>query len=160
MSTSSEIAPVEYALVPWTGELVALANATDEQLAELLEQAREIEQDALRQLKRAVQEEILSRMDREACWTVHAGRVTLTGDSPNRSDWDVERLRKTLRSLTRSGAISSAAATKAVRRKVVYEASVSGVNALLKLGGTVAERLEECRVPSSRPRGVRVSRHV
>lgn len=149
---------VEHALVPWTGEVIVLRDASDAQLAEALDEVRRFEVEQLKGLKRDLQDEILARMDLNASWTIRLeSGVTLTGDGPNRSEWDVPSLRGVLRTLAKEGLISKEAAAKGIRRKVTYEAAAAGLNALLKLGGDVEARVTACRLESAKPRSVRVS---
>lgn len=149
---------VQMTLVPWTGEVIVLRDATNAQLAEALDEVRRFEAEQLKGLKRDLQDEILMRMDHEASWTIRLeSGVTLTGDGPNRSEWDVPSLQGVLSALEDEGLVSHEAAAKGIREKVTYEAAAAGLNALLKLGGEVRARIEACRLPSSRPRSVRVT---
>jgi len=151
---------VVYAVVPYTGEALVLRELPNEQLARLLDGARDFERAELRQFKQEVQDEILRRMDREASWTVHAENGwKLSGKSPGGVEYDVDALRKVLAELLVEDRITAVAVEKAVKAKPVeYTVQKAGVNALLKLGGHVQQAIEACQVPSSKPRYVSVSR--
>ena len=148
----------EIVAVPWTGEALALTQLTDRQLAEVLDEVREFEAARLRTFKRQVQDEALWRMDAAASWTIHTeGGFKLTGDSPARTDIDVDELRAALEDID----VPSSLIEKAIKPKPIeYVVSRAGLNALRKLGGEVATAIAECERPSTKPRSVRVSREL
>lgn len=153
---------VVYAVVPYTGEAVDLKGMETDRLAGLLDEVREFEQDRLRDFKRGVQDELLARMDLavsvgdEASWTQRCRGWTLTADTPSREEWNTNGVLAALDQLVEEKVISREAADGAIRRKP--EVSASGIKTLLRLGGRVAELLGPCRVPSTKPRSVRVER--
>jgi hypothetical protein len=131
--------PIEGAVMhPSTGEVVSL-DAPLEDLAAYLADVRDWEQTFLRPCKRAVEEELLRRMDHDARYTVRAGAYVVRGDGPGRVEYNEDLLRIRLRELVDDEAISREAAAAAVKEKVSYQPMARGINALLKLGGKVAE---------------------
>jgi len=142
-------------LMPFTGEVLDLAVEATPTLAEAVHRVREAEAE-LRSFKRAVADELLARMDHEASWTIRVPRWEVTGDGPNRTDYDGKALRMALSRLAATGAISVEAAREAVRVEEVYTPVKAKLHKLLKLGGEVAEAIRECEVPSTSARQVRV----
>jgi hypothetical protein len=142
---------------PTTGELVDLRNAEPDEIAAALEGIRDWENSA-RTAKQLISAEIHARMDRSASWTLRAGDYELRGQSPDRSGWDVNRLREVLYDLVGTGAITPEAADEAVKAEVKYSVSKRGLNALLKLGGDIAAALRACEVEDTRPRRLTLSR--
>lgn len=152
---STDLQPrVESVLNPTTGEILDLDSPSDE-LGRWLLEAREWER-RLREAKNAVVEELHRRMDAEASWTIHTPDFDLRGESPDRVEYDPERLRSTLAGLAKAGAISEGAAEAALKEEVTYKPRCQGINALLKLGGEVAEQVELCRIPVERARRVSI----
>jgi hypothetical protein len=152
----------DYEVVPYTGEAIELATATDEQLAQLLDQVKEWKRAQLAAFEGAVRDEILHRMDTLAkggvpgAWTLRAGRYKLTGSSPGQTEYDLSAVRAVLKSLVKTGDITDDAAKKVIVPKG-ERVSVSAVNQLRKLGGLVDETLGACKVPVTRPRSVSVT---
>lgn len=139
---------------PATGELIDLDGGTD-YLAAYLSEIRELE-GQLRELKRALSEEVLVRMDAEATWTVHAGKYKLTGRSPDPElVYDGEALFNGLHSIARDIGLSPDAINGAVHEERVYKVSKAGVNRLRKLGGQVVKVIDRCA--SEKPAERRVS---
>lgn len=153
-------------VVPYTGEALALPDMSYEQLGKLLDNARVFERSVLSAFKQEVQDEILARMDAAAkegaagAWTVHAeGGVKLSGDSPNRTDYEVDTVRRALKQLVAEGEIKEdVIATVIVPER--YKVAKRQLTQLLKLGGRVAEVLKECEQPVTRPRRVTVTLEV
>jgi hypothetical protein len=142
-------------LNPRTGEITELAADTAE-LARYLADVRAWEMEFLRPAKRAVEEELLRRMDHEASYTLRAGGLEVTGDGPGRVEYDADVLRDRLRPLVDAGVISRDAFAAAVRERVSYQPMARGLNALRKLGGVVAEAVGAAERPSEKPRRVTV----
>lgn len=142
--------------VPGTGEVVDLAGPTDD-LARVLAEIREHEQE-LRTLKSILAEEVHRRMDTEAKWTQRTEHFEVKGESPERVEYDPEALSKTLDDLLEVGAISLGAADAALEEVTTYKPRVRGLNALIKLGGEVRERVEACQRPVDKPRRLSVKR--
>ena len=80
--SNSEIVDGEpvFAVVPITGEQLALRDLEDVELAGLLDDVREFEQARLRVYKRQLQDELLRRFDQRACWTIRADGWKVSGD--------------------------------------------------------------------------------
>ena len=142
-----------FAVVPYTGEAIALNAMGDQQLAALLDEIREFTYEHLAGFKRDVQDEILRRMDANAEWTLRTGEWKLTGDSPARTEFDVNELRAALL----VAGCSDELLAKAIVPKTEWVVSRSGLNSLRKLPG-LAAAIESCERPTTRQRAVRVSR--
>jgi hypothetical protein len=148
--------PIEGAVMhPSTGEVVSL-DAPLEDLAAYLADVRDWEQTFLRPCKRAVEDEILRRLDHDASYTQRVGDFEIRGDGPGRVTYQEEVLRGALRPLVDDGTISRAAFNAAVKEEVVYTPVVRGINALKKLGGAVTAAVESAARPSHKPRRVTV----
>lgn len=150
--TETETAAV---LNPRTGEVVDLTADTAE-LAAYLADVRQWERDFLRGCKRAVELELIRRMDRDAKYTLRAGGLEITGDGPGRVKYEEEVLRAQLRPLVQQDIISQDAMNAAVKEVVTYQVMARGVNALKKLGGPVAEAVAAATRLSDDPRRVQV----
>lgn len=142
---------------PSTGELLSLRDAQSGQLAEFIEAVREWEANA-RLAKAVVSGELHRRMDAEAKWTLRDGPYEIVGQSPNRVEYDVERLRTTLKELVEGEQITLEAAQAALKREVTFKPAKRGIDALLKLGGDVKKRIEACGHPPTRGRTVKLSK--
>ena len=153
-STSAPVGPTSL-VDPRTGEVLALAKAPTDRLAAFLLHARDLEGE-LRAAKAAVSREVHRRMDAEASWTARVGDYQLTGQSPDRIDYDPDALEAALRRLSQEGAIAESAASAALSRVEILKPRRAGIKALLKLGGTVAEALSACERPVERERTVSV----
>lgn len=168
-----EVVP-EVALVPWTGEALALPDLTDEQIAQLLDETRQFERARLTLFKRDVQDEILKRMDAATEWTMHTDSYDLSGDSPNRTEFDGGELKDALDQLVDAELLTPQQRDKALicklelpgvpdedllarAKKVEYVASRSGLNALKRLGGVVEVTIKSCERKNEKPRAVRVT---
>jgi hypothetical protein len=159
-----ELVP-ETAVVPYTGEAIVLADTTDAQLAQALEDARLFEQSRLRTFKRELQDELLRRMDTAAArgaqgaWTIRDGQWKLTGDSPDRTDYDLNELRGALQSLVYAGLISEDVLGEVIVPSG-WKVAKRPLAQLAKLGGVVKDAIKSCQLPDSRPRNVTVTREV
>jgi hypothetical protein len=151
------------AVVPYTGEAVVLADMTSAQLAQALDDARVFEQSRLRAFKRELQNEVLRRMDaaaargEQAAWTVREGEWKLTGESPDRTDYEVDVLRSVLESLAHARLI----APDAIGEVIVpsgWKVAKRPLAQLTKLGGAVKDAITSCERPVTRPRNVTVTR--
>jgi len=139
-----------------TGELIDLAEVSTDRLGAFLASTRELEAE-LRAAKAEVSREVHRRMDAEARWTVRAGPYKLSGQSPDRSEYDGEELARALRRLVRRGLITREAAANACERVVSHRPRKQGIAALLKLGGEVAEAIRPCERAVESERRVSVS---
>lgn len=143
---------------PSTGEAVVIADAATDTLAMFLDNVREVER-AFREQKRAVTRAIIERMDREARWTGIVGDYEIVADGPTKpTEYQAEALYEALREYVDSGAISEAALEAAVERTYSYKAKHRGIQALVKLGGHIAETIAEHSHEAEKERRVRVSR--
>ncbi|MGA2928718.1 MAG: hypothetical protein ABSG43_22560 [Solirubrobacteraceae bacterium] len=152
-------------VVPYTGEALVLAEMTAAQLAEAIDDARLFEQSRLRAFKRELQNEVLRRMDgaaaggQQGAWTIRDGDWKLTGDSPDRSDYNVDELRTVLRSLAEAGLIGERAIGEAIVPSG-WKVARRPLAQLTKLGGTVKDAIVSCEQPVTRPRTVTVTRQL
>jgi hypothetical protein len=146
---STEIAERAVAVNPATGEALVLAECSTGILGRALDEIRETESKA-REFKARVTEEILSRMDALAQWTIHMDGYKITGDSPATHGYDVVQLRATLERLVADGSLAQEAAIKGIVTKVEYAPAVAGLNALSKLGPEVKEAIHACETPKTR----------
>lgn len=159
-----ELVP-ETAVVPYTGEAIVLADTTDAQLAQALDDARLFEQSRLRAFKRELQDELLRRMDAAAArgaqgaWTIRDGEWKLTGDSPDRTEYDLDELRGVLQSLVYAGLISEDVLGEVIVPSG-WKVAKRPLAQLAKLGGVVKDAIKSCELPDSRPRNVTVTREV
>jgi hypothetical protein len=142
---------------PRTGEVLGLLEADDGELGEYIEAVRDWEHMA-KVAKRVVSAELHRRMDSEARWTMHAGPLTIQGESPDRVEWDAAELRPLLRALVAEELISADAAQAALKREVVFTVSKRGVNALRKIGGAVKARIDAIGHEPGKPRAIKLSR--
>lgn len=161
-----EVVETGMAVVPYTGEALALPEMTEEQLAVVLDAARQFERMQMRDFKKVVQAEILGRMDRRAAsgedgaWTIHAeGGWTLQGDSPDRTEYPVDELRKALEKLAAAGLIERAAIGNVIVPER-YKVAKRKLDQLLKMGGVVKDTIEAVKQPVTRDRAVRVTKEV
>jgi hypothetical protein len=143
---------------PATGEELQLATAPTDQLAEMRAYIRDLEED-LRLAKQALDGEVLKRMDQRAMWSWAGNGYTLKAPSPAPVvEFDAEQLRGRLEELVAEGLLSMAAVDAAVEVVTSFKARVAGINALRKLGGTVAEAVAECATEVDKPRRVSLGR--
>lgn len=142
---------------PSTGELVELDGPT-EALAEFLADMREHES-LCREAKKLVTREVVSRMDRQAAWTIRAAGLKLSAASPQPTEeFDGPELKEALHALVEEGVISIEAVDAAVETVVTYKPRKAGIVALRKLGGRVAEVVDAHSREVEKERYVSVSR--
>lgn len=142
-------------VTPLTGEVVVLDSATNV-LADWLHRVRQAEAD-LRDAKRAVSGELLTRMDKDAVYTARLGGFEVKGDGPSPVvEYDAERLRTELHLLVRDEVITERAMDNAVEIVQTYKAKANGINALHKLGGRVAAVIDACKREVPRDRRIAV----
>lgn len=141
------------AVIPGTGEVIDVRAAETSVLAEALDYLTGIKQMEA-SARRIIADEVLRRQDADASWTTPAGGYVLTGQSPAREEYDGAALAVALEQLD----ISSAAKLAACEPVVAWKPKRAGINALLKLGGEVADAVRSCAVTVDKPRQVRVKR--
>lgn len=130
----------EIVVHPSTGEVLDLGAPT-EQLARWLVEARELDE-AMRSEKRRVVAELLSRMDREARYTLRIGDLELKGDGPEPpTEYDAQELREALTEFVDGDVISQEALDRAVEPVVTFKPRANGLKALLRQGGELAETI-------------------
>ncbi|HEY1690020.1 MAG TPA: hypothetical protein VGF95_14290 [Solirubrobacteraceae bacterium] len=135
---------------PATGELLDLDQASTDQLGHWLLDARELDQ-RVREEKRAVTQEILARMDREARHTFHGSDLELKGDGPKiPTEYDATPLRAELQEFVDGQVISPEALDRAIEVQEVLKPRAEGLNALRALGGPIAECVERHAHPKER----------
>lgn len=127
---------------PLTGEALDL-TADTEDLAYWCDQIRELERQA-KEAREILGLELMRRMDSKASWTLRAGGFKITAPSPApKREWNVDALRSTLADLRDQG-LDEDAIDAALEVVVTYKPRTVGLNALRKLGGEVAERIDAC----------------
>jgi hypothetical protein len=142
---------------PTTGELITLDSPTDD-LANFLADMREHES-LCREAKKLVTREVVSRMDKQASWTVHAGGLKLSTSSPAPTEeFDGPMLHEALQVLVDQGVISVEALDAAVETVIKYEPRRKGINALRKLGGRAAEIVNAHATEVHKDRYIKVER--
>lgn len=153
---SEEMSP-SLALVPWgTGEVLDLSSVDDRKIAETLEAAKQWEADVLKPFKRLLHELVLGRMDADAEWTIHVDGFDLSAPSPNLKEYNVDQVRALLNQLVAEGKITKDAADKGVKSEVKWSVVVGGLNKLVKISDEIKERVEACKVPSTKTRSVTI----
>lgn len=141
---------------PTTGEVLSL-NSPDGELGRYLADLRDLE-GQIREHKRLVTRELLSRMDRQACWTVYEAGVKLSGASPAPSEeWDGAELYNALCEFVDAGQLSQTAVNAAVEVVVSYKPRKAGITALRKLGGEIAATVDRLAREVEKERRVTVS---
>lgn len=141
---------------PHTGEALDL-GAESARLAEWLDTVRDLER-TIREQKTLVAAELHRRMDLAASWTLRDGEWEIRGESPDRTDYAVEELRKALSELVSRGEITQQAANAAVTEVISYRPAKRGINALLKLGGHIADAIKTCEMEKTQARRISLSR--
>jgi hypothetical protein len=141
---------------PDSGEVVALPDASPQLLAAVLGRAQLARQDTLDYLdevRRALGDEIIERMDAEAEWTVGARGVKVSAPSPTAGteQWDAELLREILDGLVNAGTITRGAGLRACKVETRHVAVPAEIKKLSKIPG-VAERLAPARSVGEAPR--------
>lgn len=145
------------ALIPGTGEVIDVRAAETSVLAEALDRLSEVKQMEA-SARRVIADEVLRRQDADASWTTHVEGFTLVGQSPAREEYDAEALAAVLRGLVELSMISAEAAGAAIESVLTWKPKKAGINALLKLGGEIAEAVRSCAITVDKPRQVRVKR--
>jgi hypothetical protein len=135
---------------PATGELCALADLPDAALVRVLGLIQfhiDGHLSALFEAKRYLGGEAVERMDRGGKWTMHAEGVEVRAPSPTAGtvEWDAVLLERILDELIEQGVLDRAAKGRAVRQEIVLKVDKRGVDALLKIGGEVAARINAAR---------------
>src|SRR3954454_15901157 len=112
--TELEMQPAEGQLVrnPFTGEVVDLLADTAT-LAQVLRDIKRLDEEK-KDLVKAIQREVIGRMDLDAKWTMHFPGVDLVSQSPRRLEYNGEALKKVLEELVAEGLISLDAAKAAI----------------------------------------------
>ena len=143
---------------PLTGEVLTLASP-DEDLVKLLDDLKEYGS-VIQEHRRMVGRELIARLDRQAKWTAYAGDFKFSSASPAPSEeWDGIELRTALLGFVDAGKLSIQALDAAIETVVTYKVRKQGVNALRKLGGRIAEVVDELAMRIERgERSVRVER--
>lgn len=141
-------------VIPMVGEVVDLATAGTDDLADAIDRIRDLE-GQLRAAKRQLADEAIQRMDREVNWTLTGEDWKLSAPSPGRVEWDAEAVAATLARMVIDERVPREAAEQAVAVKPVVK--VAGLNALLKRPD-LKDELEACGHVSDAPRNVKVSR--
>lgn len=140
---------------PQSGEVVFL-DAPVEALGDYLKSVREFES-LLKEAKALVNAEVVARMDKAACWTVHSQGVKLSAPSPAPVEkFDGPALHEALAPMVELNVITVEALDAAVETVVEYKPHLKGLNALRKLGGRVAEIIAEHTSEDEKKRYVRV----
>lgn len=167
MSTEEEVVDGElvYAVVPYTGEAIVLRDATAPQLAQLLDDCREFERAQLAGFKRAIQDELIRRIDESVAagvadsWTWHTpAGWKITADNPGRTDWPVDVLRSALQRLILDKKIDPHWLDDIIVPERFKVARKQLSNLLKVAGPNEAAALRACEQPTARPRAVRVER--
>lgn len=113
------------------GEALDIPSATTERLAQAISDIGDA-RDRLRELEALVGGELLTRLDRDACWTLRVGDPTgdvqyeMKAPSPEAGteSYPEHELEPVLRLLLDAGSISTDAATSALKRSLAVEFSV------------------------------------
>lgn len=129
---------------PVTGAEIDLAEAPDEQLAELRDLIRDAEEEQ-RLAKQAIDAEVIARMDRAAKWTLRAGGFEMTAPSPALKNEvvDAAALHAALMVFVDDGLLSVEAVDAAVQQVLTFKPRKAGIDALRKRGGRIAEVIAE-----------------
>ncbi len=142
---------------PVSGEVISLADPTD-MLARFVADLDDLRQ-RLETERSQVNTELLERLDKNATWTFQAGGYKITAPSPDPGvEYDGGRLAAALANLADRGVIDTHAYEAAVDCTLVCKAKKRGINALLKLGGEIAEAIRGTEIESTpKARRVRVN---
>ncbi len=169
MTSEPEIVDGEYIPaylpVPYSsGEVISPRDLTNEQLAEALDTTKLFKMTDLAPFERGLKDEALRRMDARAAsgeagaWTMRVEGYKLEGDSPNQTDYDVDRLKAALEDLVAEGKLGQEAIDKVIVPSG-WKIAKRALSQLAKLPG-VKEVVDACEVPVTRPRNVRVNKVV
>ena len=127
-------------LNPSTGELIDLGSPTDVLVRARMDAKEMVSM--LMEYQRALDREVVDRMDDECVWTVHAdGLVASAQSSAPVEKIDAEGLYKDLWNLV-PDSLSSGAVDRAIELVPSYKISKRGLDALRKAGGVVLEVIE------------------
>ena len=143
-------------VIPMVGEVVDLATAGTDDLADAIDRIRGLESQ-LRAAKRQLADEAVERMDTACAWTLTGEDWKLSAPSPGRIEWDAERLAAVLARLVIDGKVPREAAEQAI----VVEPKVkqAGLQKLMKRPD-LRDDLEACGHPSDAPRNVKLTRRA
>lgn len=134
MSTEAVGQPITV-VSPRTGEVLSLDSPTED-LGTYLADVREFES-LLKEAKGVVGRELLERMRKQACWTIHAGGLKLSAPaSDTEEQFDGAALREALLELVDRGELAIEAVDAAVEVVTDYKVKRAGVNALRKRDDT------------------------
>jgi hypothetical protein len=89
-------------------------------------------------------------------WTIRDGDWKLCGDSPDRTDYNLDQLRAVLEALTHAGLISQDAIDEVIV-PAGWKVAKRPLAQLAKLGGVVKDAIASCEQPVTRPRNVTVT---
>jgi hypothetical protein len=103
--------------IPQTGELIDVKSATTDRLAEAHDEIKTYTAE-LRSFARAVDDELIERMDYDGKRTFHGEGFTLESTAPTQRDWDMDRLQIVLARLVREETISQRKADACIRTKL------------------------------------------
>ena len=113
-----------------SGEVIAVAEASTEQLAEFVTNQRQV-RDQLSDAEAAVSAELVSRLDRSACWTLRVGdpevaqwEITAPSPTAGTETYPPDLLVAELAKLIAAGTITTGAASKACKRQLVLTLEV------------------------------------
>jgi hypothetical protein len=154
---STELAP-RFVIQPATGEQLSL-DAPDDQLALALDSIRTLE-GQLRDVKSAIGAELIARLDLAAKWSRDipgVGKISAPSSAPDES-WPAAELREGLLAFVDVGSLTIEAVDAAVEQEIAYKLHKTGVNALRKRGGPIAELIAALRVESPPRRYVSFTR--
>jgi len=146
-------------LDPDTGELVDLADAPYALIAQTLDDVDDLRR-RLTSYRAALADEVMSRMDDAASWTVHAGVFVMTSNSPTTVEYDAPALWSALQTLAEQGRFGQAAIDRAVSQRVEFKVRANGITALRKLGPDVAQLIDAHGTTVDRQRSVRIARDL
>jgi hypothetical protein len=142
------------------GDAAVIANRMpDDELAAFIDAARGFKSE-LGIAQGAVSREVIRRMDDAAHWTIDLADFKVSSDSPDRYVYDEAAVYRLLAKAVRSGTISPDAMKAAVKREYVYKVQRRGLNALLKRGDELAEKLTELRTrltDDDKPRQIKLT---
>lgn len=104
-------------LIPQTGELVDVKSATTDVLADAHDALDRFALE-LRSNRRAIDDELIERMDFDGKRTFHGEGFTLEASAPTGREWDTDLLETTLARLVRDEIISQRKADACLRTKI------------------------------------------
>ena len=135
-------------LAPQTGELVDPAKLATTDIAGQLESLRAWEAD-VRSYRRALSDEVASRLDHEGRRSADVGEFVLSVNPPTEKQWRIRQLEETLADLVVEGAISREKAQRCI--VLVPKVAWSEIKTLLS-DPRISHRIEPCfdEVPIAR----------